>query len=187
MNYAGLSRPAAGVEHYFSHVWDMRGLEFGTNTDFHGIQCAVGTLYATKIYEQLKSVKPNREKALTYVQNFNTQTYFEDLRIFLGKGAEAMITAEQKDGKYDPAKHAARLEIILSHWEDILQIMEEELIPSGELDALLSMLGAPKSAAEMGIEEEIVPMTFLATKDIRDKYVLSRLCWDLGIANEVNF
>ena len=49
MNYAGLSRPASGVEHYFSHIWDMRALEFGTKADFHGIQCAVGTLYATKM------------------------------------------------------------------------------------------------------------------------------------------
>ena len=28
MAFAGVSRPASGVEHYFSHVWDMRGLEF---------------------------------------------------------------------------------------------------------------------------------------------------------------
>ena len=40
MAYAGVSHPASGVEHYFSHVWDMRGLEFGTKVDLHGIQCA---------------------------------------------------------------------------------------------------------------------------------------------------
>jgi len=45
MNYAGVSRPASGAEHYISHVWDMRGLEFGTPVDFHGIQCAIATLY----------------------------------------------------------------------------------------------------------------------------------------------
>ncbi len=51
MEYAGISRPASGVEHYISHVWDMRGLEFGTKTDLHGIQCAIVTLVATPIYE----------------------------------------------------------------------------------------------------------------------------------------
>jgi glycerol-1-phosphate dehydrogenase [NAD(P)+] len=30
MSFAGLSRPASGMEHYFSHIWDMRGLEFNT-------------------------------------------------------------------------------------------------------------------------------------------------------------
>ena len=185
MNYAGLSRPASGVEHYFSHVWDMRGLEFGTSVDFHGIQCAAGTLYATKIYEQLKTIRPDREKALAFVRQFDRQAHFDDLCAFLGKGAEAMIAAEEKDGKYDPARHAQRLEIILSHWVDILQIMDEELLPSADLEALLKMLDAPKTAGEMGMDERIVPMTFRATKDIRDKYVLSRLCWDLGVLEDI--
>ena len=29
MAFAGVSRPASGVEHYFSHVWDMRGWNLG--------------------------------------------------------------------------------------------------------------------------------------------------------------
>lgn len=187
MNYAGISRPASGVEHYFSHIWDMRALEFGTNADFHGIQCAVGTLYALKIYEQVRKTTPDREKALAYVKNFDKQSYFAELKAFLGKGAEAMIALEEKEGKYDLTKHAARLDVILSHWKEILQIMDEELISVTELTNLLDMLGAPKTAAEMGIDESIVPMTFRATKDIRDKYVLSRLCWDLGILDEIKW
>ena len=96
-----------------------------------------------------------------------------------------MIALEEKEGKYNLATHAQRLEIILSNWEKLLQIMDEELISAVELEKLLTMLGAPKTAAEMGIDEGIVPMTFQATKDIRDKYVLSRLCWDLGILDEI--
>ena len=185
MNYAGISRPASGVEHYFSHIWDMRGLEFGTPVDFHGIQCAVGTLYATKIYERLRSIRPNREKALAYAQSFDQQSHFDDLRTLLGKGAEAMIAQEAKEGKYDLAKHAQRLDVILNHWNEILQIAEEELLPAAELEKVLDILGAPKTAAEIGIAESFVPTTFRATKDIRDKYVLSRLCWDLGILDEI--
>lgn len=185
MNYAGVSRPASGVEHYFSHIWDMRALEFGANADFHGIQCAVGTLYATRIYEQLRSIIPNRETALAHAENFDMQAHFDALRAFLGKGADAMIALEAKEGKYDLAKHAQRLEVILSRWDDILEIMDEELLSAAELEKLLAMLNAPRSAADMGIDESIVPMTFRVTKDIRDKYVLSRLCWDLGILDEI--
>ena len=39
--------------------------------------------------------------------------------------------------------------------------------------------------AEIGLDEEILPLTFKASKDIRDKYVLSRLCWDLGIIDDI--
>ena len=38
---------------------------------------------------------------------------------------------------------------------------------------------------EIGIDNKLLPMTFKAAKDIRDKYVLSRLCWDLGILDEI--
>ncbi len=185
MNYAGVSRPASGVEHYFSHIWDMRALEFGACEDFHGIQCAIGTLYATKIYEQLKKISPDQKKALTFAKNFDLQGHFEDLRTFLGKGAQAMIHQEAKEGKYDLAKHAHRLEIILANWEQLLQIMDEELLPSTELEKLLDLLNAPKTAEQIGIDKALVCMTFRATKDIRDKYVLSRLCWDLGVSEEI--
>ena len=43
----------------------------------------------------------------------------------------------------------------------------------------------PICLKEIGIDESILKDTFVASKDIRDKYVLSRLCWDLGIADEI--
>ena len=185
MNYAEVTRPASGVEHYFSHIFDMRALEFGTNSDLHGIQCAIGTLYAVKIYEQLKNIIPNQEKALAYASSFDIPAHYAVLRNFLGKGALSMISLAEKDGKYDLCKHAQRLRMILDHWEDILQIMEEELITSNELESLLDALGAPKTASEIGIDESLITTAFRATKDIRDKYVLSRLCWDLGVLEEM--
>ncbi len=44
-----------------------------------------------------------------------------------------------------------------------------------------AMIGLLKSPEDFGIKNELIPMTFKALKDIRDKYVLSRLLWDLGM------
>ena len=185
MNYAGLSRPASGVEHYISHVLDMRGVEFRTSVELHGIQCAVGTLVAAKLYEKLKTVKPDRKKALAYANAFDYESWAAQLRGFLGKGAESMIVLEAKEGKYDVSSHAARLEVILDNWDAILQIIDEELPPAAEIERLLDTIGAPKTLPQIGTPEEQLPMVFRATKDIRDKYVLSRLAWDLGIIEEI--
>ena len=185
MTYAGVSRPASGIEHYLSHVWDMRALEFGTPEDLHGIQCAVGTLICTKIYEKLKKIAPNREKALAYVQKFDFPAWAEQLKAFLGKSADAMIALEQKEKKYDKAAHAARLEVILSNWDAILRIMDEELPRAEALSALLTAIDAPQTMADIGLDEKTLPMTFFAAKDIRDKYVLPRLAWDLGVIEEL--
>ncbi|MBR4061336.1 MAG: sn-glycerol-1-phosphate dehydrogenase [Lachnospiraceae bacterium] len=185
MALAGVSRPASGVEHYLSHTWDMRALEFGTGADLHGIQCGVGTLIAVKLFEKLRQTKPDREKALAYVAAFSYEEWSRTLRKFLGKGAEAMIELEEKEQKYSVEKHKKRLEIILEHWNEICRIMDEELPASEELETLMKSVGAPVTAEEIGQDEALAAVTFQATKDIRDKYVLSRLVWDLGVIDEV--
>ena len=185
MNYAGLSRPASGGEHYLSHLIDMRAVEFGTAEDLHGTQCAIGTLVMLGLYEKIRDITPDREKALAYAQSFDFEAWSAQLQQLLGKGAESMIAQEAKEGKYDLAAHQKRLETILENWETILQIMAEELPTAAELEALLDTIEAPKCLADIGVEEALLPMLFKATKDIRDKYVLSRLAWDLGILEEL--
>ncbi len=185
MNYAGLSRPASGVEHYISHVLDMRSVEFGTKAELHGLQCAVGTMIAAKLYEDLKQVTPNKEKALAYAKTFDYALWSETLRAFLGKGAESMIALEAKEKKYDTALHAERLDKIIDQWDAILEIVSQEIPTVEELKALYGKVGLPGTLEQIGEEEKLLPTILRCTKDIRDKYVLSRLAWDLGIEEEL--
>ncbi len=184
MNYAGCSRPASGNEHYISHIVDMRAVEFGTAEDLHGIQCAIGTLETLRLYEKLQKITPDREKALRYAENFSYEDWAQALRSFLGRGAESMIALEQKEKKYDVSAHKTRLEIILAHWEELMEIVRQELPASAEVERLLDTIGAPKTLGEIDVDASL-SMIFRATKDIRDKYVLSRLLWDLGILDEI--
>ena len=39
---------------------------------------------------------------------------------------------------------------------------------------------------DLGIANEELPLLFCATKDIRNKYVLSTMAWDLGILEELS-
>ena len=182
MTYAGVSRPASGVEHYFSHVWDMRGLEFGTPVDLHGIQCAQATLVSAKLYEAVKAMTPNKEKAEAFVKDFCYDDWSKTLRSFLGRSAETMISLEEKEGKYCKDSHPARFEIIQNNWDQIVQIIEEEIPSFAFLSDLLDTIGITK---ELDMDKGILKTSFLATKDIRDKYVLSRLAWDLGISDQL--
>jgi len=185
MKFAGISRPASGVEHYLSHIWDMRGAEFKTPVELHGIQCAVGTLIALKLYEKIKNISPDKEKALEYAKSFNYVEWSGELRNFLGKSAESMIALEKKEQKYNFEKHKERLKVIVDNWDNIKQILDEELPTYEYMKKMFEQLGLPTTMKEIGLDEDILPMTFKATKDIRDKYVLSRLCWDLGILDEI--
>lgn len=185
MKFAGVSRPASGVEHYISHVWDMRGVEFKTPVEFHGIQCALGTLIAVELYDKILKIVPDREKALSYVENFDYEKYSKKLKEFLGKSADGMIELEKKEQKYRVKKHEERLNVIIENWDKIIGIIKEELPSYKELSEFFDKIGLPKTTEAIGIDSKILPITFKATKDIRDKYVLSRLCWDLGIIDEI--
>ena len=96
-----------------------------------------------------------------------------------------MIALEKKEGKYRKDTHPARFQIIANNWDRILQIMDEELPSSAEIAKLLDTIGISKDLSAIGVDTQCARTTFKATKDIRDKYVLSRLAWDLGIIDEL--
>ena len=187
MTYAGLSRPASGCEHYLSHIWDMRSVEFNTNVDFHGVQCAIGTLIISRLYEQLKGYTPDKIKAMNYANSFDVDKWYDVLKEFLGSGADSMIELDKKEQKYNIKAHEERLDIIISNWNTILKIIDEEIPSSNDIFKLLKKLNLPVTTEEIGIPSELVPLTFKTSKDIRDKYVLSRLAWDLGIIDELKY
>ena len=151
----------------------------------HGIQCGIGTLMGIRTYEQIRQLTPNKKKALAYVEAFNAESWNDTLRQFLGSGADAMIQNERKEGKYDKAKHAARLDLIIEKWEEILQIIHEEIPSYDFVESALLAVGAPTTPAQIGISREETLGAFLTAKDIRDKYVGTRLLWDLGCLEDV--
>ena len=185
MSYAGVSRPASGVEHYFSHLWDMRGVEFGDKTSTHGIQCAVATLITARLYDTLKTYRPDPERAISFARGFSREAWFEELTAFLGKGARDMIAQDEREQKYDPEKHGKRLAVILDRWEELTAIMKEEIPSAAWVEDLLTRIGCPLTPEAWGGSSVLLPTAFKATKDIRDKYVLSRLAYDLGILDDL--
>lgn len=182
-NYAGCSRPVSGMEHYVSHIWDMRAIEFDTVSDLHGIQCGVATLMILKIFDYVKTVVPNREKALEYVKAFDYNAYRTYMSDCLGSGAQGMFANEEREGKYDPDKHAARLEIILSRYDEILEVIRN--MPTyDEVAGVLSAAGFPLTAQQLGFSAQEIRDAVVLAKDIRDKYVIGRLLWDLGLLEQ---
>lgn len=179
MAAADCSRPASGVEHYFSHICDMRGLEFSLPTNLHGVQCAVATYIVSGLYEKVLNIVPDKEKALAYVRNFDYQKWAAELKAFLGESADAMVELEKKEGKYSIEKHEKRLAVILDKWEKICDIIRQEIPTQKQIGAILHVIGLPTTMQEIGINCDL-EMMLKATKDIRDKYVLSRLLWDIG-------
>jgi len=180
MTAAGVSRPASGMEHYMSHIRDMRSLEYGTRDDLHGLQCGYAVLICLCKYEQLLGVTPDREKALAHAAAYDYAAHAKALREYVGVGAESMIKLEGKEGKYDPAKLPARLDRIIANWDTIKDIIRE-LPSSAEYEKFCLEIGFPTKPEDLGMDCEEVKQLLRFGCDVRDKYVMSRLFWDFGL------
>ena len=178
--FVNVSGPASGVEHYISHIWDMRNLEAGKPIELHGIQTGVNTLRILKVYEHLRGYVPDKEKALEYVRDFDWDHWEKEVRRLYGKGAQKAIENEQKAGKHEAKKHALRLERVLTQW-DTLQKMICAMPDSAFVRDLWGQTGAPLTAQEIGHDDVDLADAFEYSPEIRDKYVGSRLIWDLGL------
>ena len=175
------SRPASGLEHYFSHVWEMRALERGEESDLHGIQVGVGCYLTFKLYEQIRRIRPDRDRALRFVENFDQALWERETRRVFGSAAEGIIATALAEGRNDPAAHAARLEKIIAHWDEILAIIDEELPPFKSILAMMEGCGMPIRPAELGLSDDDVRDALCGSRDIRNKYLSSTLLWDLGL------
>ena len=184
MAYAEISRPASGLEHYFSHMWEMMALERGEPYDLHGIQVGVGTVLTMRIYEKLAEITPDRARAEAHMRAFDPAAWKAQVRRIFGKTADQILAIEEKVHKNDPAKHARRLENILNHWEEILKIMREELPDFRWLYDAMAATGMPMEPRDIDVPDGDVINAFVGARDIRDKYLSCSLIWDLGLTDE---
>lgn len=180
MSYAGISRPASGMEHYLSHMWDMQALERHTLPDLHGIQVGVGTRMALALYTWARSQTPDAALAQT-ARACAVSSYEADVAQWFGSAAPQILAAEAREQKNDAARHAQRLQRLSDQWPTVLSIMDEELPDPADFTRLMSGLGMPLTPADLGIAPADVISAVLGAREIRDKYVLTSLLWDLGL------
>ncbi len=184
MAYAGISRPASGMEHYFSHMWEMFALERGKPYDLHGIQVGVGTVLAMKLYRKIRLIRPDRQKAEAWWQAMTKEKWEGQIRRIFGKTAPEILEMERQGHKNDPAAHRERLDRILSHWEEILQVIGEELPEEDKLRETLEKTGMPVRPSEIGVSVEDTVNAFVGARDGRLRYLSCTLLWDLGLTDE---
>ena len=185
MSFHGSSRPASGLEHYFSHIWEMITLQRGKETELHGIQVGVGTCLCLRLYQKLAAVTPDREKALHAIRSFSQQEWENRMREIFGAVAPTIIEGEAKLWhKNDPEGHAERLDRIITHWDEIVQSIRDELPDADKTIDRLRALGIPTTPAEIGFDETDTVNAFIGSREIRNKYLSSSLMWDLGILND---
>ena len=186
MSFAGSSRPASGVEHYFSHIWDMMCLERGVAPDLHGIQVGVGTVLSIRLYQWIKTITPDKAFALDKVAHFDRAKWEEDVHRTFGKIAPSIFAIEDHFKKNDPVMHAERLETIVNNWDTILKIIDEELPEINAFEAMMKSAEMPMLPRdlEFPVSAQDTMDALRGSREIRNKYLGCTVLWDIGLLDE---
>ncbi len=185
MAFAEISRPASGLEHYFSHMWEMQALLRGKPSDLHGIQVGVGTLLTLWIYEHMLNMETvDTAKAEKAIASFSPEKWEASVREIFGPVAPSVLEIEAKAGKNRPETRRAHLKTLSEHWEDIRAVIRKELPPRDRIYALMERCGMPLTPADLNLTLQDTVNALLGSRDLRDKYLTSSLLWDLGLLDE---
>lgn len=183
MSYVNSSRPASGLEHYFSHCWEMMAIARGQEYDLHGIYVGIGAVITLSIFKKLRQLRPDRAHAEKAAAAFDRDAWEARLRSVFKGTAESFIALEDTLQKNDGKKRMQRVDRILENWDKLVKIMEKAPDPD-ELEATLKRSGMPTRASEIGLCADDVADAFVCSRDTRDKYLTSSLIWDIGYMDE---
>jgi glycerol-1-phosphate dehydrogenase [NAD(P)+] len=184
MAFANVSRPASGIEHRFSHIWEMINIQRGRQLELHGIQVGIGTVLALEVYEYIKRVTPEMNRARAAIAAFDRAEWERGIRAVFGEVADEVIAVSGKSGQLNPEVREKRAAIICEKWDEILGIINAELPNIREIYAAAEKLGMPIRPCEIGVSDEDTRAAFTGSKDIRDKYICTNMLFDVGLLDD---
>jgi len=185
MDFSGNSRPASGAEHHQSHYWEMQFLFDGIPAVLHGTKVGIGTVLMLELYNALAEMeKPDFESLREKISCRPSMEVWEaEIRRCYRDGAEGIIELEKKAKKNDPEELRKRLLTIEERWDEIRTLAK--IAPKvSQIYDVLEKMGAAKVPADVGIPREYVYDSIRYGKELRDRYTILQLMWDIGKLDE---
>ncbi len=182
MSLYGNSRPASGCEHHMSHYWEMMFEQAGKRPVPHGTQVGVGTVLILKLVERLLKADVDFDAARTAARAYDQIAWEEAIRQAYGLAADGVIAMEATAQKNETSARLMRIDTIEAHWAEIRSLLSE--LPSSEkIESILRSLGAPILPSEIGVDAGLLKRTFLYCKEVRARYTILQMAWDLDLLN----
>lgn len=163
MQAAQSSRPASGIEHQFSHFWDMENLEFEGKHVSHGFKVGIGTLASTAFLELLLEAPLSDLNVDACVSRWKSweETRDDILRIFEGKPGFIDRALKETEGKYvDRETLRSQLRRLKVCWPDLRVRIRKQIIPFDEVRRRLEAVGAPCEPEQIGVTRMRLRDTF---------------------------
>ncbi|MGX8835581.1 sn-glycerol-1-phosphate dehydrogenase [Amedibacillus sp. YH-ame6] len=184
MGFVGNSRPASGSEHHVSHYWEMKFLFAHKPPVFHGAKVGLATPGILALWKKLVQEDLDFEACKKRIQAFDYTRWEEKVTSCFEGASEGVLALEKKAGKNNIEEACKRLDVIASRWKDIQTLIEQELPQPEKVVEILKSVEAPYRPDQVGIDKKMVKDSLLLAKEVRVRYGLLQLLWDLGLLEE---
>ncbi|MBR1588301.1 MAG: iron-containing alcohol dehydrogenase [Kiritimatiellae bacterium] len=166
------SRPASGAEHMFSHILEMRDHTYKGDIVPHGIQVGVYTHFMTRFFEQILAFDYTKLDVDACVAAWPDWPAEEALarKLFAGTKFPDVGVTSTKAKYLDKDGLRAQLTVAKTRWPEIKARLENQLLPSAEVERRLRVVGAPVYPEEIGTTREDSRANVIVAAHMRDRY-----------------
>jgi len=162
MSFTHNTRPASGAEHVISHFWEIKKLEKGELSDYHGKKVGIATLLTAKTYHMLTESQVDiGEENLDWEEIYRAygENFIEDVK----KVNNPTVTT-----KTSP-------EIIRERWGDICKLIKTELPSYEDMLKLLKRAKAATKISEIDVSYDLCLQALKYHAYMRHRMTLMRL------------
>ncbi|MBP3775193.1 MAG: sn-glycerol-1-phosphate dehydrogenase [Bacteroidaceae bacterium] len=181
------SRPASGMEHQFSHYWDMEGLCYQGKHVSHGFKVGIGTLVSTACLEYLLDYDlENLDVAAAVAQWPTWEEQERQIRtIFAGKpGHLARALKESKDKYADAQEVGRQLEALKAVWPELKVKIREQIYPYAVVYDKLKRMRAPYEPEMIGVSRAKLLDTFKGIPYMRSRFTSADILLRAGLLKD---
>ena len=183
----GSSRPASGSEHQFSHLWEMRGLEWQGVPVSHGFKVGLGSLVSSALYERLLLRDFSMIDVDALVREAASwETVEAEVRLLHPNAAIREKSLEETRAKYVTEETLGhRLELLRDHWPELSKKLRAQLPRTEALRDWLAAAGCPVTPEEIGLDRAQLRESYLAAMHIRRRYTVFDLARNAGVFEQL--
>lgn len=170
MAYVGNSRPASGSEHHFSHYFEIVGIVRGEPYLPHGIDVCYSAIETAKLREKLLAVDSISE----FEYKFDRDKYECNIARVYGPLKDEVLALQNRLGWYEND----RVSVYRERWQEIRKLLAD-CPSSAEMRALVEKIGLNYDSFVSFYGEEKIADAYLYAKDLKDRYTVLWLYYDL--------
>lgn len=184
MGFVGNSRPASGSEHHVSHYWEMKFLFAHRPPVFHGTKVGLATPGVIALWHKLVNEQIDFNECREKVKQFDYSQWEKRVVEKFEDAADGVIALEKKAGKNNIELALKRIDIIENKWPEIQSVIRQELPKSEDVVHILKSVNAAYRPEQVGIDDQMTKDSLILAKEVRVRYGLLQLLWDLGLLEE---